>query len=334
MSAAEAGARRTGDREIVLTRVFEAPRELVFRAWTESIHIAQWWGPTGFRTTIYEMDVRPGGVWRFVMHGPDGRDYKNKIIFHEIVKNKRLTYTHMGEDEDPNVFEVTVTFAPEGNNTQLTMQSVFPTAAERERVVREYGAIEGGKQTLERLAHHVTKMSKDVEEPPSEALVITREFDAPRDMVFNAWTDAEHLKRWWGPAGCEVGTCKVELRPGGSFLYSMRMLNAPEIWGKFLYREITPPDRLVFCQQFFRPRWQPDAPSLQPHVAAGNSEHGHVSRGIRQNATDAAGQPNKRNAGRAENLPGGDGVPGEGPGGNPRSVGGVSGKTLNRILCI
>ena len=60
-------------------------------------------------------------------------------------------------------------------------------------------------------------MSKDVETPPSESLVITREFDAPRDMVFKAWTDAEHLKRWWGPAGCEVGTCKVDLRPGGSF---------------------------------------------------------------------------------------------------------------------
>jgi uncharacterized protein YndB with AHSA1/START domain len=187
------------------------------------------------------------------MHGPNGHDYKNKIIFHDIVKNERLTYTHMGEDQDPNVFEVTVTFAPEGNNTKLTMQSVFPTAAERERVVREYGAIEGGKQTLERLAHHVTKMSKDVEEPPSEALLITREFDAPRDMVFKAWTDAEHLKRWWGPAGCEVETCKVELRPGGAFLYSMRMPNAPEIWGKFLYREITPPDRLVFVSSFSDP---------------------------------------------------------------------------------
>jgi uncharacterized protein YndB with AHSA1/START domain len=130
------------------------------------------------------------------------------------------------------------------------MQSVFPTAAERERVVREYGAIEGGKQMLERLAHHVTKMSKDVAEPPSESLVITREFDAPRNMVFKAWIDPEHLKRWWGPAGCELGTCKVDLRPGGSFLYSMRMQNASEIWGKFLYREITPPDRLVFVSSF------------------------------------------------------------------------------------
>src|SRR5262249_18770307 len=109
MAATNVGA-ASADREIVLTRVFDAPPELVFQAWTESVHIAQWWGPTGFRTTIYEMDVRPGGVWRFVMHGPDGRDYKNRIIFHEIVKNERLTYTHMGEDEDPNVFEVVVTF--------------------------------------------------------------------------------------------------------------------------------------------------------------------------------------------------------------------------------
>jgi uncharacterized protein YndB with AHSA1/START domain len=328
MIAAEAGARRTGDREIVLTRVFEAPRELVFGAWTESIHIAQWWGPTGFRTTIYEMDVRPGGVWRFVMHGPDGCDHKNKIIFHEIVKNERLTYTHLGEDDDPNVFEVTVTLAPERNNTKLTMQSVFATAAERERVVREYGTIEGGKQTLERLARHVTKMSKDVEEPPSEALVITREFDAPRDMVFKAWTDAEHLKRWWGPAGCEVGTCKVELRPGGSFLYSMRVPNAPEIWGKFLYREITPPDRLVFVSSFSDPDGNLTRHPFSPTWPL------EILNTVTFADTDAAGQPNKRNAGRAEDLPGGDGVPGEGLGGNPRSVGGVCRKTLNGVLCI
>jgi len=250
MAAGDARARQTADREIVLTRTFDAPRDLVFRAWTESIHIAQWWGPSGFRTTVYEMEVRPGGAWRFVMHGPDGRDYKNKIVFREIVKNERLTYTHFGEDDDPHQFEVAVTFESEGVNTKLTLRSIFPTAAERDRVVQEYGAIDGGKQTLERLAQHLSKMSKQAAEPPSECLVITREFDAPRDMVFKAWTDAEHLRRWWGPAGCEVGTCKVDLRPGGSFLYSMRMANAPEIWGKFVYREIRPPDRLVFLSSF------------------------------------------------------------------------------------
>jgi uncharacterized protein YndB with AHSA1/START domain len=223
MAAAEVSAASTVDREILLTRIFEAPRELVFRAWTDSTHIGQWWGPLGFRTTTYERDVRPGGVWRFVMHGPDGHDYKNKIIFREIVKNERLTYTHIGEDEDHNQFEVTVTFAPEGTNTKLTLRMVFPTAAERDRVVKEYGAIEGGKQTLERLAHHLAKIELAVVEPPKESFVLARVLDAPRDVVFHAWTDPEHLKRWWGPAGCAVGHCKMDLRPGGIFHYSFQM---------------------------------------------------------------------------------------------------------------
>lgn len=108
-------ARATSDREIVLTRVLDAPRELVFDAWTDRKHIAQWWGPRGFTTTIHEMDVRPGGVWRFMMHGPDGVDYPNRIVFREVVKPERLVYDHGSDDPaDPAQFHVTVTFAKQG----------------------------------------------------------------------------------------------------------------------------------------------------------------------------------------------------------------------------
>jgi len=74
----------TSDREIVLSRVFDAPRELVFKAWTDSRHVAEWWGPNGFTTTVHEMDVRPGGVWRFVMHSPDGVDFDNAREYHAV----------------------------------------------------------------------------------------------------------------------------------------------------------------------------------------------------------------------------------------------------------
>jgi len=85
-------AAKAAEREIVMTRVFDAPRELVFQAWTDPMHVAQWWGPEGFSTTIHEMDVRPGGVWRLTMHGPDGRDYKNKMVFLEVARPERLVY--------------------------------------------------------------------------------------------------------------------------------------------------------------------------------------------------------------------------------------------------
>jgi uncharacterized protein YndB with AHSA1/START domain len=148
----------TADREIVITRVFDAPRELVFKAWTDPKHVAQWWGPKGFTTTTYEMDVRPGGVWRFVMHGPDGVDYKNKIIYIEIVKPERLVYSHGGDEEgEPGQFHVTVTFAEQGGKTKLTLRMLFGSAAERGKA-KEMGAIEGANETLERLAEHLAKM--------------------------------------------------------------------------------------------------------------------------------------------------------------------------------
>jgi len=147
----------TADREIVTTRVFDAPRELVFKVWTDPEHIARWWGPNGFTTTTQKMTVEPGGVWEFVMHGPDGTDYPNRIRFIEVVEPERLVYIHGSAENDPNEFHTRVTFEDLGGKTRLTMQAVFKTAAGRDYVVREYNAIEGGKQTLERLAQYLAE---------------------------------------------------------------------------------------------------------------------------------------------------------------------------------
>jgi len=156
---AETKATATADREIVVTRVFDAPRELVFEAWTDPEQVVQWWGPFGFTTTtINEMDVRAGGVWRFVMHGPDGTDYNNHVVFGEVVKPERLVYRHGGgEENDIKEFHVTVNFdEDDGGKTRLTLRLVAESPAERDRMV-EFGALEGGKQTLERLAEYLRK---------------------------------------------------------------------------------------------------------------------------------------------------------------------------------
>ena len=147
-------AANTADREIVARRVFDAPRELVFKMWTEAEHITKWWGPNGFTTTIHEMDVRPGGVWRFVMHGPDGRDYQNKIVYVEIVKPERIVYDHVSGPQ----FRSTAIFAEQGGKTELTVRMLFETAALRDKVAEEFGAVEGLNQTLGRLGEHLTKM--------------------------------------------------------------------------------------------------------------------------------------------------------------------------------
>jgi uncharacterized protein YndB with AHSA1/START domain len=135
------------DRELKMTRVLDAPREVVFKAWTDPKQIVQWWGPNGFRTTIHEMDVRPGGEWRFIMHGPDGRDYPNHNVFREVAQPERIVFDHVSSP----THQLTATFTDEGGKTRLTVQLVFATAAEREKVAKEYRAGEGLEQTLRRL---------------------------------------------------------------------------------------------------------------------------------------------------------------------------------------
>ena len=139
----------TADREIVTTRLLDAPRELVWKMFTDPKHVGNWWGPDGFTNTIHEMDVRPGGVWRFMMHGPDGTDYPNKVEYHEVVEHERLVFTH-GDDKG-YAFDSSVVFEDRGGKTLVTLRAVFKTVEERAYVVRERGAIEGAKQTLARL---------------------------------------------------------------------------------------------------------------------------------------------------------------------------------------
>ena len=153
--AALSGVDLDGDpRAIVGTREFDAPRALVFSAWTDPKHLAQWWGPNGFTTTTYSFEFRPGGVWRFAMHGPDGRDYQNRITFEEIVAPERIVYRHGGGDDvEPVQFRTTVLLEELGKRTRVTWR--FPSAAERNRLVKDYGADKGLEQCMARLADFV-----------------------------------------------------------------------------------------------------------------------------------------------------------------------------------
>jgi uncharacterized protein YndB with AHSA1/START domain len=149
---------RTAEREIVISRLFDAPRKLIWEAWTDPKQVALWWGPNGFSTTIEQMDVRPGGVWKQVLHGPDGTDYPNESVFVEVVPCERLVYTLNGGRKGASQvqMEKTTTFEEEAGGTRVTMHVVFPSANDRDQNVRDYGSIEGGKQTLQRLADYLS----------------------------------------------------------------------------------------------------------------------------------------------------------------------------------
>jgi uncharacterized protein YndB with AHSA1/START domain len=388
-------AMSTADREIVLARVYDAPRELVWQAMTDPKHVVNWWGPNGFTTTIEKMDVRPGGVWKHVMHGPDGTDYPNSCVFKEVVKPERIIYSHGGGKQGGRGTHFTATWTFEtldGDKTKVTIRMVFDTPADRDFVINEYGAIEGGKQTLGRLAeylaqgpiviervldapaetvwkaiteldqmrqwyfaqlesfapevgfqtqfnvHHdgknfphiwkvtdvvpgrkiayswkyggfpgeslvtfelfaegkktrlkLTHAGLETFQPEShpdlarknfvagwtslaaklqqfvessdDALVIVRIVDASRELVWKAWTEPEHLMRWWAPKGCTTPFCKVDLRPGGKFHYCMRLPEGRDIWGMGVYREIVAPARLVYADSFADAQGNPVPPA-------------------------------------------------------------------------
>jgi uncharacterized protein YndB with AHSA1/START domain len=250
MNALES-TRTQSDREIVVARVFDAPPELVFKAFTDPEHVAQWWGPKGFTTTIRQMDVRPGGIWRLVMHGPNGRDYHNRIVYLEIDRPKRLVFKHEPDAEcEPVGHQTTVTFDKQGDQTKVTMRMRFADAAERNHVVEKYGAIEGGNQTLQRLAEHLPKMAEtehfSSEKRPERVVTITRTLDAPRELVFQAWIDPAHVAQWWGPGGFTNPVCELDARQGGKIWIVMRGPNGVDYPMSGTFREIIPPHRLVF----------------------------------------------------------------------------------------
>jgi uncharacterized protein YndB with AHSA1/START domain len=149
-------------RSIVGTRVLDAPRDLVFSVFADPKHLAQWWGPDGFTTTTRAFEFRPGGVWRFVMHGPDGGDYQNRITYDEIVSPERIAYRHGGTDDvEPVRFKTTITLVDLGGKTRIVWHGEFASAAERDRVIKEYGADKGLVQNLARLADHVAAIATE-----------------------------------------------------------------------------------------------------------------------------------------------------------------------------
>ena len=148
----------TADREIVISRIIDAPRELVFEAFTEVRHLSRWWGPKGFTTTTRAFEFRVGGEWDFLMHGPDGTDYREWISWTEIAPPERIALRHGEWRGDTDAFDSVLTFTPDGAGTRIEMRTVFPTTELRDEAVERYHAIEGGQQTLDHLAAYVTEV--------------------------------------------------------------------------------------------------------------------------------------------------------------------------------
>jgi uncharacterized protein YndB with AHSA1/START domain len=227
-------------REITITRIFDAPRDLVFKAWTGAEHLAKWWGPEGFSVAEAESDARPGGALTIVMRGPDGTDFPMTGRYREVTAPERLVIESavVGEAGRRLLEAVTtVTFADLGGKTQLTVHE-RGVALVPEAVPMLGGMHAGMNQSLQRLDDVLTGAV-------DRQVVIMRLFQAPRERVFDAWTQREHVERWWGPAGFSVTTDEMDVRPGGTWRFTMHgpQGNFPN---QIVYHEITQPSRLVY----------------------------------------------------------------------------------------
>ncbi len=134
------------ERELVITRTFDAPRSLVFEAWSRSERLSRWWGPRGFTLPVCYVDFRPGGAFRFVMRGPDNQDYPFDGFYREIVAPEKIVFTgKVGRDQ----ILTTVTFAESDHKTDVTVHQAVPSEPEYAR-----GQRQGWTESLDRLAEH------------------------------------------------------------------------------------------------------------------------------------------------------------------------------------
>lgn len=246
------------DREIRRTRIFHAPLDLTFEAWTLPEHLDRWMGPRGFVTRTLSMDFRVGGEWRYTMTHPEYGHYPNRVRYLEIVPNERLVYDHdSGEEDGGECFRVTVSFVELGGRTEVTMCSRFRTAEVAERI-RRSGAVEMGNQTFE-------KLGESLEAAAAGDLVIERHLSAPPSRVWRAWTEPGQLGRWWGPKGLGLRVERFDLRPGGLFHYAMLPPGgAPPMWGRFQFRAVEPESRISWINSFADERGEIIRPPIAP----------------------------------------------------------------------
>lgn len=230
-------------REIRIQRVYNAPVAVVWDAWNDPEQVGQWWGPRGFTLTSHSKDLRPGGHWSYTMHGPDGTDYENTTIYHEVEVHKKLVYDHGGHKDRPPLFRVTALFSEENGKTTLVVTMRLPTAEEAEKT-RKFIKAAGGNATWDRLAEYLAETTQS-----TPIFVINRTLAATPQKLFDAWIDPDQLAKWLPPPGFAMTIGPADVRVGGKSSFKMSD-GESMLYGEFEYREIARPDKLVYIQRF------------------------------------------------------------------------------------
>jgi len=238
------------DTEILMTRVFDAPRELVFEAITKPEHVMRWWGPRASSFAECEIDFRVGGKWRYVINLPGGQQMTMTGVFHEITPPKGLVGTECFVEPrfgNPQ-WRTTLTLEEHNGKTTMTSRVVHPTKQNRDGHFNsgmEFGAAETFDRLEDLLAGRPTGPDPS-DNPMEKEIEITRVFDAPRELVYQAWTEPQHMTQWWGPGVFTNHSCELDVRPGGAWQIVMRGPDGTDFRCEGIYSEVVAQERLVF----------------------------------------------------------------------------------------
>ena len=238
----DGGASAVVIKEFVFNRTFQAPRALVFDAWTKAEHVCQWFGPHMFTNEDCVVDPRPGGTFRLGMRGPDGNVGLVSGTFHEVTRPERIEMTIAWVDDKGAAIisaDYTIVLTEVREGTRLSMTSRV-TKAESWAAQALAGMQEGWNMSLDRLASRVA-----TDASPTD-MVITRVFDAPRGMVWDAFTDPKQVTEWWGPNGFTTTIEQMDVRPGGIWKHIMVGPDGTRYPNKSVFREVVKPERLVY----------------------------------------------------------------------------------------
>ncbi len=235
-------ALKSKSNELKISRIYDAPLQAVWDAWTDPDQVARWWGPRGFTLTTHSKDLRPGGTWVYTMHGPDGTDYPNITYYHEVKEREALVYDHGASEGKPPLFRVSVFFKEVDGKTAMEMTMTLPTPEEAERT-RGFIRKAGGNSTWDRLAEYLERESSG-----RELFVLNRSFDVPVEQMFEMWTNPQHISRWLPPEGMQMEILRGEIKSGGS-IFSRMYGPDVQFYVRFHYREVTA-SRIVYTQEF------------------------------------------------------------------------------------
>ena len=238
------------EETLTITRIIDAPRELVFKVWTDPLHIMYWWGPKNFTAPSIEVDFHPGGEFHHCMRSPDGKNYWSKGVYYQIIIPEKIISTIYYSDEEGDILNPaqygmdadipaemldTVTFdVYEDSKTKLTFNRNTPLS-----ISKRIGEDEGWNQSLD-------KFEKEVSDLANRSIVVSRVFNFAREVVFKAWTDADTLEKWWGPHGFTTTTQKFDFKQGGAWRHIMHGPEGKDYNNNLVYLEIAEPERIVY----------------------------------------------------------------------------------------